>query len=365
MKDLPPSLLLETQPLARPPISPSVPRQPPEKIHVKSAIQIALGHQAQGQSVGLMKWFTRSSPEDYRAHAKKVDAMIDEGIEEYESIQKIGAERCKREQREQGKMRQQKHRQKVYAAEITRGIRSPGGTKRRQQSCFNTSLEDINRKSGLSVAELTRPYRTFKEKQRRMKKHPQGRKQIHGPRPTTYHNWHTPFLWNQIVRAASHPSVGWKMSSSQIVSLLKQRDPTSFARLSRTTVEGWIDRSGGRPTWSARALQKANDGNDPGLGNKGGRQGIFVRLISLSIPKPDHLPLLQANFPTVEKAIIDRLNTLRDGSVPLTLVTIRGVVVAILMDMAPEIFDIKASDGSSFRCSDSFLRAWLRNTMGW
>lgn len=45
--------------------------------------------------------------------------------------------------------------------------------------------------------------------------------------------------------------------------------------------------------------------------------------------------------------------------------TIRGIVIAMLMNMAPEIFDIKASDGSSFRCSDSFLRQWLHNTMGW
>ncbi|KAF8120185.1 hypothetical protein EV363DRAFT_1191847, partial [Boletus edulis] len=137
------------------------------------------------------------------------------------------------------------------------------------------------------------------------------------------------------------------MSSSQIVLLLKRRDPIIFEKLSRTTVEGWIDRTGGKPKWSARALQKANEGNDPGLGNKGGRRGIFV------------------HFPTVEKAIVDRLNALRNGSVPLTLVTIRGVVVAMLMNMAPEIFNIKAPDGSFFRCSDSFLRAWLHKTMGW
>ena len=74
---------------------------------------------------------------------------------------------------------------------------------------------------------------------------------------------------------------------------------------------------------------------------------------------------IQAQFPTVEKAIINRLNALRDGSVPLTLVTVRGIVVATLISMAPEVFEIKAPDGSTFRCSDSFLRQWLHNTMGW
>lgn len=74
---------------------------------------------------------------------------------------------------------------------------------------------------------------------------------------------------------------------------------------------------------------------------------------------------MQAQFPAVEKAIIDRLNTLRDGSVPLTLVMIRGIVVAMLMSMAPEVFRVKASDGSTFQCSDSFLRQWLHHVMGW
>lgn len=50
---------------------------------------------------------------------------------------------------------------------------------------------------------------------------------------------------------------------------------------------------------------------------------------------------------------------------PLTLVTIRGIFVATILDMAPEIFEQKAADGSTFRCSDSFLRKWLHETMGW
>jgi hypothetical protein len=57
---------------------------------------------------------------------------------------------------------------------------------------------------------------------------------------------------------------------------------------------------------------------------------------------------IQAQIPTVEKAIINWLNALRDGSMPLTLVTVRGIVVATLMSMAPEVFEIKAPDGSTF-----------------
>jgi hypothetical protein len=208
-----------------------------------------------------------------------MNTVIDEGLEEYKSMQKTMTEHDKQEQREKNKTRQQKHHEKVYTSEIARGIRSPGGTKRRWLHS-SALLEDIttsNLKSELSVAELSRPYRAFKEKHHLKKKQPQGRKQTCARRPATYHNWHTPFLWSQIVNAAHHPSVGWQMSSLQIVLVLKKCDPITFAGLSRTTVEAWIDCSNGRPKWSARALQKASYGNDPGLGNKGGRRGIFVR----------------------------------------------------------------------------------------
>jgi hypothetical protein len=73
----------------------------------------------------------------------------------------------------------------------------------------------------------------------------------------------------------------------------------------------------------------------------------------------------QARHPEVVKAIINRLNGLRDAAAPLTLVTIRGIFVATIMEMAPEIFEQKASDGTKFRCSDSFLRKWLHKTMNW
>ena len=72
-----------------------------------------------------------------------------------------------------------------------------------------------------------------------------------------------------------------------------------------------------------------------------------------------------AQLPTVKKAIVNQLNTLQNGSVPLTLITVRGIVITMLMSMAPKVFEIKEPDGSSFQCSDSFLQQWLHNTMGW
>lgn len=128
----------------------------------------------------------------------------------------------------------------------------------------------------MPIAELSRPYRAFREKQHLKKKTPQGRKKKNEHHQATYHNWHTPLLWGRIVNAAKHPSVGWRMSSTQIVRLLKQQDPMIFAGLARTTVEGWIDRNGDKPGWSDRALTMAREGYDHNMENKGGRKGIFV-----------------------------------------------------------------------------------------
>ena len=74
---------------------------------------------------------------------------------------------------------------------------------------------------------------------------------------------------------------------------------------------------------------------------------------------------MQANYPDVVDAISTQLECLRDAAAPITLVTVRGIVVATILNMAPEIFDKKAADGSTFRCSDSFLRQWLHGTLLW
>jgi hypothetical protein len=65
------------------------------------------------------------------------------------------------------------------------------------------------------------------------------------------------------------------MSSSAIVSALRRMDPDTFAGISCTTIETWIDRTGDKPRWRDAVLQKVEQGNDPGH-NKGGRRGVLV-----------------------------------------------------------------------------------------
>lgn len=56
---------------------------------------------------------------------------------------------------------------------------------------------------------------------------------------------------------------------------------------------------------------------------------------------------------------------MREAGAPITLVTVRGIVVATITNMAPEIFKKCAKDGSFFHCSDSYLRHWLWGSLMW
>lgn len=129
-----------------------------------------------------------------------------------------------------------------------------------------------------SIAELTRPNRAAKEheRQHKQKKCTSGCKCTHEKKDAVYHNWHGPFTWIQIENAIKHPSVMWSLS--HLVQYLKRKDPVIFKGLARSTVEGWIDRTG-KPRWTEAALRMAELGNHQGHSN-GGWKGIFVCTVS-------------------------------------------------------------------------------------
>ena len=117
----------------------------------------------------------------------------------------------------------------------------------------------------------------------------------HKARDAVYHNWFTLFLWSQIDGALKHPSVGWKMSSWNLVKVLQQRDPVVFENLSRSTVESWIDRTGSKPKWSEATLRKAENGNHQGH-NHGGRRGTLVSVRQI-MPRTGSLTRFAGGIP--------------------------------------------------------------------
>jgi hypothetical protein len=73
----------------------------------------------------------------------------------------------------------------------------------------------------------------------------------------------------------------------------------------------------------------------------------------------------QAPYPNVVNTLKDRLIKLRKTGAPLTVVTARGIMLATIIQMNPEILEITFKDGSNFRASDSFVRGWLHKALDW
>ncbi|KAF7344777.1 DDE superfamily endonuclease [Mycena venus] len=156
----------------------------------------------------------------------------------------------------------------------------------------------------------------------------------------------SPTIWMQIEAAAKHPAVGSEMNITELLKVLKQKNFETFKGLAYSTVWGWIDHSGDKPRWSDRTIARAEAGNFQGRPN-GGRRGVL------------------AGHPDVADLITNRVTSLRDAGAPVTLVTVRALFVATILDKAPQIFDKQWKDGSFFRVSDAYLCKWLHDTLRW
>jgi hypothetical protein len=77
------------------------------------------------------------------------------------------------------------------------------------------------------------------------------------------------------------------------------------------------------------------------------------------------LTLNQSAYPEVVDSIKGQLTRLREAGAPLNLIGVRAIIIATIHKMAPEVFDRTYADGSYFRVSDLYCRAFLRITMDW
>jgi hypothetical protein len=110
-------------------VSPSAsPQKKKGRFKSQSAITAALASET---PTGLLKFFKRSSPEQYR---EQVQRETEESIQHFdEQKERQGIRKAVKSMRARasGRERQQKYRASMYKKQIEAGDRSPGGTKRK------------------------------------------------------------------------------------------------------------------------------------------------------------------------------------------------------------------------------------------
>lgn len=172
-------------------------------------------------------------------------------------------------------------------------------------------------------------------------------------------NWMTPLLWSIISRAALRAGPG--MRPAEIVKECRKIDTVLFAKLAPQTVGAWIDRSGERAVWSSKTLERVEKGNKPGGTTT--RVGVLVRKSSSQSGQLTHH--WQIDYPDTTKTILEHLHGLRNSQVALTLTTIRSIIIARLQHSSPKIFTTPSPDGTTFRCSEHFVKKFIKRALGW
>jgi len=218
---------------------------------------------------------------------------------------------------------------------------------------FQKRVQDVLRDVPLSstpfphgLAEASRPLRAIRYQDKQDNPSNCGPKRkpendVHTPAIRV--NWQQPFLWSQILLAERN--VGYGMSPVEICREVKNLNPVAFASLTPQVVGRWIDRSGVKPVWHEKVLQRAADGNRPG--------GQDTRL-----------PLL-AKHPDVVQQIVDQLKKLRLAGIPLDTARCRGIIIAHLHHNIPEIFDTVLRNGTTFRGSETWVKNFIATHLNW
>ena len=73
----------------------------------------------------------------------------------------------------------------------------------------------------------------------------------------------------------------------------------------------------------------------------------------------------KSQYPHVVQEIKSRLETIREGKAPISVVTARAVILATIMEMDPHILHKTFNDRTTFQASDSYVCAWLHDAMHW
>jgi len=173
----------------------------------------------------------------------------------------------------------------------------------------------------------------------------------------------SPLLWMTIERVASRFKP--EMSPADIVRELKKLNSAQFGRLAPQTLGRWIDRTGESPRWSDKTIARVQDGNRPGGVTT--RVGVLVCTALYFYPQDVVFTEIHIQVAHLEvtQPFLEQLINLRALRLPLTLTTIRGLLIGHLEHFIPQIFTTPSLDGTLFRCSEAFVRKFVHRALSW
>ena len=192
------------------------------------------------------------------------------------------------------------------------------------------------------VAEVSQPNQIAKEDGHQQWDKP-GCPRVKEYKEAVLTNWKSPLLWHHINTVAIQ--CGPLMHPTEIVNMLKKLDPILFAHLAPQTLGSWIDWEGAALCWSDWTLKLVCLANKPG--------GVTTCVGVL------------VKYPEVFEKILKTMEDLRATHVPLTLVTIQGIMIAQLHYNVPQIFKTPSPDETLFCCSEAFVKKFIDHALGW
>ncbi|KAG8692274.1 hypothetical protein FRC09_011339 [Ceratobasidium sp. 395] len=194
-----------------------------------------------------------------------------------------------------------------------------------------------------SVSSHSRPYSSINAAIARQDSNKPSRRQT-PLQPTHRINWCQDTYWSLIDSSAK--AVGYPWRPVDIVKRLRLIDPDIFQFLRPQRISQWRDhRFPNELRWTESHLHAIKAGSRPVMG--AGRRGVFH------------------NRPDVVQMIKNGLLALRKTGASLNLRLIRGYMVGVIQHHIPNAFSQVTRSGRLFRCSERFVRHFLRKELGW
>ncbi|KAG9122905.1 hypothetical protein FRC07_000524, partial [Ceratobasidium sp. 392] len=235
------------------------------------------------------------------------------------------------------------------AVQIKTGLRSSDGKLKkklghpRQKVSLSTSSPLPSQT--LSIAAVSRPHRAYKDRGRKLQlRRDNDNTQTQVSNSPARINWSHPLLWGRINDAVVAEGFPW--SPLGIVRRLQHQDPVAYANLAPQRISSWRDPNFPHEfRWKESCLQ------------------VAARGYSATVPSSKGSVL--SSHPRLSTIIQLHLRSLRAAGVALQLGGIRGFMVGLIEHEAPELFTQPTQCGKPFKLSDSSVRRFLHEELGW